>query len=394
MTGRLILDCGAAETRAARLIGDEPVAFWFGPALGDEGLSRLPEFGDICVGRMLRAAAGLRGAFVDIGAGRDAFLMLGEGEKAPAEGARLIVSVRRPPLAHKGALVALDWRARMSAEGAAAIERLALEGPPRVLNDVGVVRRALRALANESVDCIETNSPDAAAALPNAATNVRDDPDGTAALDEAIESAFERTVDLKGGARLIIDETEGGAVIDVDAGAAAAGANSAARVNAAAADILFKELLRRAIGGRVVIDFLPMPDRKERTGFLAALRRLPRHGYECRIGALAPDGLCDLTAPRRRLSLLDAATEADATRPRPGRRFTLDWSAKAAIRRLEWGLKRQTSRRPRLLVGKEIADYLMRDRPQWRARLEQRHGARFAIDASDRLEGRGFDLAE
>lgn len=117
MTGQLILDCGAAETRAARLIGDEPVAFWFGPALGDEGLSRLPEFGDICVGRMLRAAAGLRGAFVDIGAGRDAFLMLGEGEKALAEGARLIVSVRRPPLAHKGALVALDWRARMSAKG-------------------------------------------------------------------------------------------------------------------------------------------------------------------------------------------------------------------------------------------------------------------------------------
>jgi hypothetical protein len=114
-----------------------------------------------------------------------------------------------------------------------------------------------------------------------------------------------------------------------------------------------------------------------------------------RFGRLAPDGFCDLTAPRRNLSLLESATEtAGADWPVQGRRFTLDWSAKAAIRALEAALVARPSSSPRLVVPEETGNYLQTDRPQWKDRLAERYGARFRIEPSPSIGMRRHELIE
>ena len=42
---RLIVECGAAETRAALLKDDKVWKFWFGPARGDEASDNFPAAG-------------------------------------------------------------------------------------------------------------------------------------------------------------------------------------------------------------------------------------------------------------------------------------------------------------------------------------------------------------
>jgi Ribonuclease G/E len=393
MIRRVVLDCGVAETRAVRLEGDDIVEFWFGPAPGDESLKRAPEAGDIFCGRVARTSTGLHGAFIDIGADRDAFLALAEGAAAPVEGERLLVAVRRPPLGRKGALVSRAWGEGLSPEQRAAIEARAAHARG-LMNPTSAAMLALRALHVCELDRVEAASLEAAAALPPDAT-LRDDPDFAETINDARDRALERTVALPGGARLTVDETEGGAVVDVDAGAAAEGHPSAGDlVNAAAANVVFLELSRRAIGGRILVDFIAPKGKQARLTLLRRLAEAPRGGYEYRLGVLSADGLLDLTAPRRRRSLLEQASEPDGARPRPGRRFTLDWQAKAAIRALESKLRRLPKARPTLLAGRELADYLAVERPQWRDRLLQRHGGRFAIEARDHLGRRDFDLVE
>ena len=114
-----------------------------------------------------------------------------------------------------------------------------------------------------------------------------------------------------------------------------------------------------------------------------------------RFGRIAPDGLCDFTLPRTRLSLLEQATApAGDGWPVSGRCFTIDWSAKSAVRTLERALRRRPSLRPRLFAPAGVLRYLERDRPQWRARLAEKYGARFDIIENDKLNAGRHDLAE
>ncbi|MEZ5922647.1 MAG: hypothetical protein R3C60_15040 [Parvularculaceae bacterium] len=62
MTRRLLIESGAAETRAAFLAGDEPTHFWFGPARGDESLPHPPASGDLFAGRIRSVTKSLNGS--------------------------------------------------------------------------------------------------------------------------------------------------------------------------------------------------------------------------------------------------------------------------------------------------------------------------------------------
>jgi len=399
---RLVIDCGAAETRAACLIDDEPLQFWFGPARGDESLSRAPSSGDIFAGRVHAVSTSLNGAFVDIGAERDAFLPLAKNAKPPIEGAAVIVMARRPPIGGKGALLTADW-AKGLAEGAkAALEKQAKE------IGVGALGEIADAALQASIHC----GADDAAGMTDFAVN---DPVAKNILEEywripvrlvdrpfdssindALADALASEISLPGGARLIFQETPAGVLIDVDSAHSAAGAtgNLNDKTNRAAAERVFVELRRRDIGGRIIVDFLPPSGAPARTRLAEFMKESIKAFSRGRFGKIAPDGLCDITLPRQRLSLLERASESasGAGWLVEGRRMSLDWAAKAAIRTLENALRAEPSARRRLLVSADIGGYLHDERPQWEKRLSQRYGARFAIDTATTKEMRSHEI--
>jgi Ribonuclease G/E len=393
MTRALLIACGAAETTGAVVDGGEIVHFVFAPARGDESLPRAAEAGDIVLGRIKTVAPALGGAFVDIGAGADAFLPAARGSAPPIEGELEIFGVRRPALAGKGAVLDRDWRRDFSSLRAAVLKA---EGAPRLLSPsfdaaVLVARRAKDWVSAAVV----IDRPEGLRALAAGGVDARCDERAVheKEFDEALSAALEPIVPLGGGARLTIEETAGGAVVDVDSG----GAANAARapndaVNERAARVLFRELSRRRIGGRAIVDFLPPSSPAARRRLLDLLETLDAGTYERRPGKLAPDGLFDMTVPRRDLSLMERASEpAGGDFLRPGRRMTLDWAAKRAIAALEARLRRNPRARLSLDAGSELVGYL-EERPQWFARLADRYGARMTMAAAG--ASRSFDVRE
>ena len=396
----LVIECGAAETRAAFLVDGEPQRFWFGPARGDESLQRTPQTGDIFAGRVRAVAKGLNGAFVDIGAARDGFLPFSKNEKPPVEGAAVIVRARRPQINAKGAVLTLDWKKKLSADAAAALQSQAKAimvgalGEPADAAVEALLRCGPEAEAGERV--IVTN--DAAArrlieAAASTSVEIESRPFSAFGIDSAVEDSLEQSVSVSGGARLQFYETEAGVCIDVDSAGAAGASND--KINTAAARRLFPEISRRAVAGRIVVDFLPPSGGGARTQLIEAVKEGLKAISGARFGKLSPDGLCDFTLPRRNLSLLMVATEpAGDGWPVKGRRLTLDWAAKAAIRDLEGALIARPSSAPRLLVTAEIGAYLCEQRPQWLARLAERFGARFTTGRDAAREMRAHEIVE
>lgn len=389
MTRRLFVRCGAADSRAALLLGDEIVAFWFGPARGDEALPRAPQPGEIYAGRVRSVSQPLGAAFVDIGAQRDALLPI--RDLAVAEGAAVSVLVRRAAQQGKGAIVGL---ADARIEEGAAPARIGPRLDPAV--EAWFWARGLG-----TVDLILVSDPATSSALSAAGAVAAIDPTAwtEAAAEATLQASFEREIVVSGGGRMIIDEAEALTAIDVDAAHAAGGAAAGKlnnRVNHAVAGRIFRELSRRGIGGRIVADFLPPSDSAARRRLSDALKMAAAGVFAGRFGRLAEDGLFDMTAPRRRLSLMEEATEltTDSSEVRPGRRFTLDWQAKAAIAALEDRLQRRPSARLALAVSSDIDRYLAADRPAWLQRVASRAGGRFDLRVDTGTKERRFDVVE
>lgn len=395
-TRRVALECGVAQTRAVLIVDDEVVGLGHAPARGDEALPRPLENGDRVVGRVARIEKSVRGAFLDLGPDGDGFLPVKDDEPAPEEGARIAAVVRRAAVGAKSPVLA-RCGSREHAVTHEELRTLGRVGPPR---DASI--SAIEMAGGKSGDAVVLDDALALAALRSAGYAANFGAIDADLIEDAVESALARPAPLAGGGRMIFDETEGLTVVDVDAGAAVAGAGArlADRVNEAAAPRLFIELARRRIGGRVVVDFLPSSDSAARARLTETLRRSARGVYNCRFGRLAADGLFDLTAPRTARSLLEELTEpADEGFLRAGRRFTREAASKAAIGALERALKRAPSGRPQLLVGEGIGHYLQSERPHWRRRLEEKYGARFSIETSlsetgAKLKDRDHDLAE
>ncbi len=98
-------------------------------------------------------------------------------------------------------------------------------------------------------------------------------------VDKQIKSLFGKTVNMSGGAYLIIEHTEALHVIDVNSGGRNKGAaasdsqeNNALAVNLAAAKEIARQLRLRDMGGIIVIDFIDMKNTLHRKELFDMLR--------------------------------------------------------------------------------------------------------------------------
>ncbi len=397
MMRTLLIDAGAAETLGALRVGGEIVKFWFLPGRGDEARQRAVEAGDIVLGRIKTAAPSLGGAFVDIGASEDVFLRFRAGSLI-TEGSLHTLRVVRPAIGAKAAVLDAEWKASIAVDGIDAGSAQAGCGPPRILTPVrdAAVSVAHRASAFAPGDIV-VNRPEAARALAAAGYAARIDEravnDG--AIADALEAALEHHVPIGDGGAMIFDETEGGVIIDIDAGAAANASRAPNdRINERAATMIFRELSRRAIGGRVMIDFLPPSSPSARKRLLDTISAQDHDLYERRIGKLAPDGLLDMTAPRRDRSLLERASEAAGDGwLRKGRQLSLDWTARRAISAAEHRLARAPRAQLVLDAGSDLVRYLD-ERAEWIDRLRERYGNRLSLNATAPGGERRYDVRE
>ncbi|MEO5573088.1 MAG: Rne/Rng family ribonuclease, partial [Gammaproteobacteria bacterium] len=126
-------------------------------------------------------------------------------------------------------------------------------------------------------------------------------------VEDEIQKALERKVQLKSGGHLIIDQTEAMTTIDVNTGAFVGHRNLEDTIfttNLEAAQSIARQLRLRNLGGIIIIDFIDMQDEQHKRQVLRALEKsLERDHTKTHISGVSALGLVEMTRKRTRESL-------------------------------------------------------------------------------------------
>jgi ribonuclease G len=126
-------------------------------------------------------------------------------------------------------------------------------------------------------------------------------------IDDEIQKALERKVQLKSGGHLVIDQTEAMTTIDVNTGAYVGHRNleeTIFKTNLEAAQAIVRQLRLRNLGGIIIIDFIDMQQEEHKRQVLRALEKhMERDNANCHISEISSLGLVQMTRKRTRESL-------------------------------------------------------------------------------------------
>ena len=126
-------------------------------------------------------------------------------------------------------------------------------------------------------------------------------------IEDEIQRALSRRVELKSGGHLVIDQTEAMTTIDVNTGSFVGRRNQAETIlktNLEAATTLARQLRVRNLGGIIIVDFIDMMDEEHRRQVLRTLEKaMLRDPARNKVFGLSALGLVEMTRKRTRESL-------------------------------------------------------------------------------------------
>ena len=132
-------------------------------------------------------------------------------------------------------------------------------------------------------------------------------------VEDEIEKALSRRVDLKSGGYLIIDQTEAMTTIDVNTGGYVGSRNfddTIFKTNLEAAQSIARQLRLRNLGGIIVLDFIDMQSEEHRSAVLEEFKRaLARDRTRVTVNGFTALGLVEMTRKRTRESLAHVLCE-------------------------------------------------------------------------------------
>jgi len=125
--------------------------------------------------------------------------------------------------------------------------------------------------------------------------------------EDEINKALERSISLKSGGHVIIDQTEAMTTIDVNTGGFVGHRNleeTIYRTNLEAAVTIARQLRLRNLGGIIIIDFIDMEEPEHRERVIEALEHsMARDHARHQLTPVSPLGLVEMTRKRTRESL-------------------------------------------------------------------------------------------
>ncbi|HEY2630486.1 MAG TPA: ribonuclease G [Usitatibacter sp.] len=209
------------------------------------------------------------------------------------------------------------------------IQLAAQSAAPRELlyQDLSLTTRVLRDLVSDSTERIIVDSRETFAKVQEFATKythqalpILEHYMGERPLfdlfgvEDEIERALGRRVDLKSGGYVIIDQTEALTTIDVNTGGFVSGRSfddTIFKTNLEAAQSIARQLRLRNLGGIIIVDFIDMESLEHRDAVLAEFRKaLARDRTRVTVNGFSQLGLVEMTRKRTRESLAHVLCEA------------------------------------------------------------------------------------
>ena len=217
-------------------------------------------------------------------------------------------------------------------------------------------------------------------------------------LEEQIERIYKRTVQLKSGGSISIDQTEALTAIDVNSARSTRSASSedtAARTHLESAEEIARQLRLRDIGGLIVIDFIDMESSKHirqvERAFADAMSRDKARYDVTRISKL---GLMEVSRQRLKATKASSSFMECPTCQGDGTVRTPEAAARSAFRKIQARVVRGDISGVKVFLPPEVALYLLNQKRDDLARLEQRYKVAIEVVPEARMKTSQFEIEE
>lgn len=206
-------------------------------------------------------------------------------------------------------------------------------------------------------------------------------------VDEEIQRALARRVDLKSGGYLVVDQTEAMTTVDVNTGryvGTRSFDDTVFKTNLEAAQIIARQLRLRNLGGMIVIDFIDMESSEHRDMVLAELNKALRHDRtRVTVHGFTPLGLVELTRKRTRASLSHVLCEPCPMCEKRGEIKTARTTCYEILREILREAKQFNPKEFRILASQHVVDLFLEDESNHLAALGDFVGKKIslAVDA-------------
>jgi len=217
-------------------------------------------------------------------------------------------------------------------------------------------------------------------------------------LEDQIERIYKRTVELKSGGSISIDQTEALTAVDVNSARSVRSASSedtAARTNLEAAEEIARQLRLRDIGGLVVIDFIDMESAKHirqvERAFAEAMSRDKARYDVTRISKL---GLMEVSRQRIKSTKASSSFMECPTCAGDGTVRTPEAAARAAFRTIQARVARGDIAGVKVYLPPEVALYLLNEKRDDLYHLEARQKVHIDVVPETRMKPHQFEIED
>ena len=208
-------------------------------------------------------------------------------------------------------------------------------------------------------------------------------------IEELLTQIHQPVVPLKSGGYLVINQTEALVAVDVNSGRSTKERNveaTATKTNLEAAVEAARQLRLRDLAGLIVIDFIDMDEGKNNRAVEKALKdALAKDRARIQMGRISGFGLMEISRQRRRLGVIEGATEVCPHCQGAGRIRSAESAALVTLRAVDIEAGRNGAGSVNLRVSTAVALYILNHKRDYLQRLLEQRGLNVVILIDDTL---------
>ncbi|MBI2382720.1 MAG: ribonuclease G [Gammaproteobacteria bacterium] len=215
-------------------------------------------------------------------------------------------------------------------------------------------------------------------------------------VEDDINRALDRRVELKSGGHLFIDQTEAMTTIDVNTGAYTGHRNleeTILKTNLEAAQAIARQLRLRNLGGIIILDFIDMRDEGHRAQVLRTLEKeLKRDPARTQIHPFSQLGLIEMTRKRTRESLGHILCEPCAACQGRGTVKTIETVCNEIFREIQRSARQFESKALMVIAAPSVIERLMEEDSGGLAEMESNLQRPIRLQAESLYAQESFDV--
>src|SRR6195952_3455527 len=215
-------------------------------------------------------------------------------------------------------------------------------------------------------------------------------------VDDEIDKALRKRVDLKSGGYLIIDQTEALTTVDINTGGFVGARNfddTIFKTNLEAGQAIARQLRLRNLGGIIIVDFIDMVRDDHREAVLAEFRKqLARDRVKTTAGGFSQLGLVEMTRKRTRESLAHVLCEPCIACAGQGIVKTARSVAYDVLREILREARQFTPREFRIVSSPQVIELFLDEESQHLAGLSDFIGKPISLQAEPAMGQGQYDI--